>query len=229
VTVSIIIPTLNEVIRIAQSVERALRLSPHEVIVVDGGSQDGTVAAIQSFDCHVLQCGRGRGLQQNVGASHATGDVLLFLHADCWLEPDGLQQIETILAKPRVFGGAFRQQIEADGLLYRLIERGNAARVRVRKLPYGDQGIFLRRCVFNRLGGFPNVQIMEDLLLMRSVRMIGSVVLLPGPIHVSARRWQRHGVVRQTAQNWRLIAAQWAGVSPDRLAKFYRSPFEERE
>lgn len=218
---SIIIPALNEAALAASAVRRAWETQPHEVIVVDGGSDDDTVALARESRACVLTSQPGRATQQNHGARHATGDVLLFLHVDTWLPPDGLRQIELALADAAVGCGAFRQRIEADGLMYRLLERGNAWRVARRGMPYGDQGIFIRRALFDELGGFPQVRLMEDVLLMKGVRRRAWPVLLPGPLFVSARRWQRHGVVRQTARNWLLLAAARCGVSPDRLAVFY--------
>lgn len=218
---SIIIPALNEAARIAEAVRRARETEPHEVIVVDGGSSDETAALARQAGACVVTTAPGRAIQQNTGARHATGDVLLFLHADTWLPPDAVHQIESALAVAAVGCGAFRQRIEAEGLAYRLLERGNAWRVKSRGIAYGDQGIFVRRAPFEELGGFPEVRLMEDLLLMKRLRRRAWPVLLPGPLHVSARRWQRHGVLRQTARNWLLLAAARCGVSPDRLASFY--------
>jgi len=219
---SIIIPALNEASGIALALERAWALKPHEVIVVDGQSGDGTAVMASSTASRVLSCPAGRARQQNLGAQAAAGDVLLFLHADNWLAADGPRQIEAALSDPKVGWGAFRQQIDARGLLFRLLESGNAWRAGWRGMPYGDQGIFIRREFFKRVGGFPDVPIMEDVLLARALRRIVRPVLLPGPLHVSPRRWQKHGVVRQTLRNWTLLTAQRLGVSPERLARYYR-------
>ena len=218
---SVIIPTLNEAESIQRAIETSLALSLHEVIVADGGSTDDTIAIAQKLDCRVINCPRGRALQQNAGAAAATGDVLLFLHADSWLVPEGRLQIEKTLASPKIPGGAFYHRIDADGLLFRLVEAGDALRVCFTRIAYGDQGIFLRREVFEALGGFPNVRLMEDVRLMKSLRDYGRLALLPGPLHVSARRWQKHGAIRQTIRNWCLLTAEHLGVHPDRLANLY--------
>jgi rSAM/selenodomain-associated transferase 2 len=219
---SIVIPAWNEAPGIAHAVRRAWAVGPRDVIVVDGGSQDQTVQRAESAGADVLRSARGRGAQQNLGAAQAAGDVLLFLHADTWLDPLGRHQIEAALGDPRVLGGAFRQQIEAAGLGYRLLERGNAWRVSCCQIPYGDQGIFLRRQAFDELGRFPETRLLEDWLLMQRARRSGRIVLLEGPLHVSPRRWQRQGIVRQTLRNWAILAAARLGVPPDRLAEFYR-------
>lgn len=222
VKTSIIIPALNEAAHIAVAVTRALATDPLEVLVIDGGSHDATPEFARQAGGTVFESPSGRAAQMNVGAKRARGDVLLFLHADSWLPADALNQIETAMDDSWVGGGAFRQRIEADGRAYRLLEFGNALRAGWLKIPYGDQGIFLRRDLFEELGGYPDVRFMEDVLLMRSLRRRTRIVLLPGPIHTSARRWQKHGILRQTVRNWLLLAAEKLGVPPDRLADLYR-------
>ena len=219
--VSVVIPALNEAGHIAASIRSAIAAHFHEVIVVDGGSTDKTISIAADLDCHVLQTWAGRALQQNLGARHATGDVLLFLHADSRLFPGCLGQIQDVLADDHVLAGAFHHRIDARGALFRLIEQGNALRVRWFGMAYGDQGIFLRRDVFWKLGGFPDVRLMEDVLLMRRLRRRGRVVLLPGPLTISARRWRQQGIIRQTIRNWMLLAAASLGVSPNQLARLY--------
>ena len=225
--VSIIIPALNEGANIAVAVRRAWETCPLEVIVVDGGSDDGTAELAREAGAGMLETPPGRARQQNAGARQAAGEVLLFLHADTWLAPAGLSQIVEALANSRVLCGAFRQRIEAEGRLFRWLERGNAWRAQRRGLPYGDQGIFVRRLAFEELGGFPEVRLMEDVMLMKRLRRRTRPVLLPGPLYVSARRWRRHGVLRQTARNWLLLSAARLGVSPDKLAAFY-APHDDK-
>ena len=220
-SISVIIPALNESSRIELAVQSCRNAEIDEVIVVDGGSQDDTPCLAQQAGATLIQAPQGRARQQNLGARHASGDILLFLHADNRLSPAVGRQIRQGLADKALLGGAFLQRIEAEGFLYRWLEWGNATRVRVRGLAYGDQAIFIRRSVFEQLGGFPDVKLMEDLLLMRAFRKLSRPVVLAGPVYVSPRRWQQRGVVRQTLRNWTLLAAQAAGVAPDRLAKFY--------
>lgn len=219
--ISIVIPALNEAANIAATVNSAWATNPAEVIVVDGGSGDRTAELARAAGAAVVESPPGRARQQNAGAERAVGDALIFLHADCRLAGDALRQVARALADPQVECGAFCQQIEAEGRRFRWLERGNAWRVRRRGLAYGDQGIFVRRTVFESLGGFPEVRLMEDLILMRLLRRRSRPVLLPGPIFVSPRRWQKHGVIRQTARNWLLLSAFRLGVHPDRLAAFY--------
>ena len=121
----------------------------------------------------------------------------------------------------RVIGGCFQQRIEAPGWRYRIIERGNAARVRWLGMAYGDQAIFVRKTVFESVGRFPDLRLMEDVFLMKRLTKLGKFVLLPDRLTVSARRWQKHGIIRQTLRNWTLLTFAFCGVSPDRLARYY--------
>jgi rSAM/selenodomain-associated transferase 2 len=219
---SVVIPALNEEASIATAISAAWAAGATEVIVVDGGSRDGTCAECVGVPCRLLHGETGRGQQQRLGTEQASGEVVLFQHADCRLAADCGRQIRSAVQDGGAVAGAFRQRIEASGILFRLLERGNAARARWLGMPYGDQGIFVRRDVLRRMGGFPAVPLMEDVILMRRVRRVARPVLLPGPIHVQARRWRRHGVVRQTLRNWTLLAAYFWGIPPETLIRFYR-------
>ena len=220
-SVSIVIPALNEAAHISRAVQTAWEAGALQVVVADGGSEDETRELAASAGATVVAAPHGRAIQQNAGAASATGDVILFQHADNWCDVNSIGQIQAAMQDKAVLGGAFRQRIEATGLLYRCLERGNALRVRLCKLPYGDQGIFLRREVFEQLGGFPEVALMEDVLLMQAFRRLARPVLLPGPHHVNARRWQHRGVVGQTLRNWRILWSHALGTPPERLAKMY--------
>jgi rSAM/selenodomain-associated transferase 2 len=218
---SVIIPALNESAQIEAAVNRAWELDPHEVIVADGGSTDGTAAIARSAGASVVSSERGRSIQQNAGATAASGNALLFLHADCWLEAEATDQIRQWFQSTSIPAAAFHQRIEDDGLIYRLLEIGNSLRICMTRLAFGDQGILIRREVFESLGGFPDAKLMEDVLLMRLIRQLGRVQLLSGPLHVDARRWQKHGPVRQTIRNFCLLSAEQLGVSPNKLANLY--------
>ena len=156
----------------------------------------------------------------NLGAIHATGEILLFLHADCWLEALALQEVEKIL-HGRCVGGCFQMTVAAPDTIYRLIDAAASNRVRLTGLVYGDQGLFLRGETFRRLGGFPPLRFMEDLFFSRELRRHGRIAVARKRIFVSPRRWQRTGIVRQTLRNWMLTALAAGGASPDGLAAWY--------
>jgi rSAM/selenodomain-associated transferase 2 len=217
---SVIIPALNEESTLAAAVRSARAGGAAEVIVVDGGSSDGTRGAAAGADLF-LAAPRGRAAQMNAGARRARGDVLLFLHADCTLGPGALADAERLLAQPGVAAGCFTMTVRAPGLLYRSIDACATARVRLTGVVYGDQGLFLRRADFEALGGFPPVRLMEDVFFSRRLRRRGRVLVSPRRIHVSPRRWQRAGLILQTLRNWALTALAAGGVHPDRLAAFY--------
>ncbi len=221
--VSVVIPALNEQAGIAAAIASAWRAGADEVIVADGGSQDQTCAVAAPRVTRLIQGPPGRGLQLNAGAAAATGDCLLFLHADNRLARGTCQQIRDVLADDAPCQwGAFHQRIEASGRVFRWLERGNAYRVARWGWAYGDQAIFVRRAFFAEQGGFPAVPLMEDLIFSRAASRVVRPRLLPGPVFVSPRRWQAHGVVRQTLRNWALVWAFRLGVSPERLAAYYR-------
>ena len=220
--IAVVIPTFNEADRIADVIAQTRELGPCQILVVDGDSDDGTLqeARATGADC-CLTAVRGRAAQQNAGAAAGSGDILLFLHADCRLEAGSFEAIREAMSDPNCVGGCFQQRIEANGLRYRLLEWGNAQRVKWWTWAYGDQGIFVRRSVFEQLGGFPDLRLMEDLCLMKRLKKHGRFALLENRIHISARRWKRQGVFRQTLRNWAFTALVQCGVSPDRLAKHY--------
>lgn len=217
---SVIIPAVNEAENIACAVNSAWREGAGEVFVVDGGSSDDTPARAAAAGATCLPSPPGRAVQMHRGAEHARGEILLFLHADNWL---GVDSLKPLLESDQWECGALRQSIAAPQRIYRWLEWGNALRVRWFQSAYGDQGIFIRRSLYDEIGGFQPVPLMEDVLLFRALRRRRCrVVLLPGPIHVSARRWQAYGPIRQTLRNWCLINAFRCGVSPATLAKHYR-------
>lgn len=218
---SVIVPTLNEAEHIAMRIAQARTLGGCEVIVVDGGSSDDTVARAAGADL-ILETKPGRAIQQNAAARVARGKVLLFLHSDCWLPAEASTAIEQTLSDPAVICGCFAQQIDGEDRCYRWLERGNAFRVKRLGWAYGDQALFFRRDQFLEQGGFPEIPFLEDWSLVRRLKRLGRIALVGEPrVHVDPRRWQQRGVVRQTVRNWMIVLAALCGVSPTRLARFY--------
>jgi rSAM/selenodomain-associated transferase 2 len=218
---SVIVPTLDEASAIAATLVAARAPGCGELIVVDGGSGDDTLEIARRLADRVLSAPRGRAAQMNAGARAAAGDVLLFLHADTRLPAGYAGAIGRALADTGVVGGRFDVRLDAPGLPFRVLERAISARSRLTRVATGDQGMFVRRTVFERLGGFPLLPLMEDLALARALKRAGRVACLRETVLTSARRWQRHGVVRTVVLMWTLRLAYYAGVSPARLARVY--------
>jgi rSAM/selenodomain-associated transferase 2 len=219
--VSVIVPTVDEASAIAATLRAARAPGAAELLVVDGGSADGTVRIAGELADRVLSAPRGRAAQMNAGAAAARGEVLLFLHADTLLPSGYAGAIAHALRDPAVVGGRFDLRLDAPGVAYRVLERAISLRSRLTRVATGDQGMFVRRAVFERLGGFPPLPLMEDIALARALKRAGRVACLGETVLTSARRWQRHGLVRTVLLMWALRAAYYAGVSPERLARVY--------
>lgn len=219
--ISVIIPTLNEEVRIAELLRSLQGISTLEVIVADGMSPDRTVEIAKRLASHVLTSVRGRARQMNEGAKHATGEVLLFLHADTRLEPSALDQLTSALGDPTIIGGAFSLGLESRAGRLRLIEAVVNLRARLFSLPYGDQAIFVRRSVFEEIGGYAELPLMEDLELVRRLKRRGRLVILPAKAITSTRRWEKEGILYTTIRNWAVTLLFFLGVSPTALARWY--------
>ncbi len=218
--ISIIIPTLNEAITIVAALQRLQGVADVEIIVADGGSDDQTVELARNSGATVISCNRGRGQQMNAGAALASGEILLFLHADTQLPYNFAEDVRHSLKSG--VGGAFRLSIDANGWLLRLVEFGANMRSRWLQLPYGDQAIFVPAQLFFQLNGFRHIPLMEDYDFCHRLRRLGKITIAAFPVTTSARRWQKLGVLRTTLTNLACIVAFRIGVSPERLAKWYR-------
>ena len=222
--VSVIIPALNEEQQLPAVLAAVRHGAPHEFIVVDGGSTDRTLEIARAYDAIVLPATAGRAAQMNQGAAIATGEFLLFLHADTILPANYPALVRATLAPAGVAGGAFEFAIAGESAGQRLIERGTNWRARRRQMPYGDQGIFVRRDTFFAVGGFPTLPIMEDYEFVRRLRRLGTIALAPAAALTSGRRWHRLGPLRTTLVNQLVIFGYRLGISPVRLARWYQHP-----
>ena len=230
--ISIIIPVLNEAASIATVIQQALTGENVEIIVSDGGSLDQTVEVVKSLDLSVnlsvIHSSPGRAQQMNRGAKQATGEILLFLHADTHL-PDGFDHyIRQILTQSQTIAGAFNLKIATDLWGIRWVERMVNWRSHFLQFPYGDQAIFLKTATFWQMGGFPQLPIMEDFELVRQLRKRGKIAIAPVTVLTSGRRWQQFGVLKTTLLNQLIIIGYLLGISPDRLAHCYRRQKSKR-
>jgi rSAM/selenodomain-associated transferase 2/rSAM/selenodomain-associated transferase 1 len=219
---SIIIPALDEAGRIATTIAAARAGEPHEILLVDGGSTDDTVQCARDAGATVANSAPGRARQMNAGAALATGSVLLFLHADTQLPRDYVTAASSALQPPAVAAGAFRFRVDADFAGRRIVEWTTNLRSRWGQMPYGDQAIFVRRPVFEEVGGFADLPIMEDYDLARRLSRRGRIVTIRQAVTTSARRWCRLGALRTTLINQMILAGFLLRVSPHRLARLYR-------
>ena len=226
--ITVIIPTLDEAALLGATLDCVRGATGIEIVVADGGSRDATREIAAQAGAAVLVTLDGRAAQQNQAAAVAKGRYLLFLHADTLL-PDGYAElIRRTLDRPATVAGAFRFRMEGIGASRRLAEWGANIRSSLCQWPYGDQGLFMEKRVFDELGGFSLLPIMEDYELVSRLRRRGAVVTLREAATTSARRWQQLGALRSTMCNVSMIAGFRAGIPPKRLARFYRD-FRNRD
>jgi rSAM/selenodomain-associated transferase 2 len=223
--ISILVPVLNETAEINDLLDHLFALDcsdATEVIVVDGDPGGSTLAVITDQNVVKLTAAKGRASQMNAGTALAQGSTILFLHADTRLPPDGLLLIRSALDDPGCVGGAFDLAIDSPRKVFRLIERTASLRSRITRIPFGDQGIFLRRDYFQALGGYAEIPLMEDVELMARIKARGDVIrMIPRCVRTSARRWEARGVLRRTLTNWLIQCLYLCGVDPARLARLY--------
>jgi len=221
--ISIVVPALNEAAGIAQALAALapLRRRGHEVIVVDGGSLDGTPAAACAGADRVVQASRGRASQMNAGAALARGEVLLFLHADTRLPLDADERILRGFAAGARQWGRFDVRIEGESRLFPLIAFFMNLRSRATGIATGDQAMFVRREAFERVGGFPLLELMEDIELSLALKRLSRPLCLGVKAVTSGRRWERRGVLRTVFLMWWLRIAFFFGSSPANLARLY--------
>jgi rSAM/selenodomain-associated transferase 2 len=224
--ISVVIPVLNEYSQIntiighlhAQDFDR-----DYEIIIVDGDPQGGTLKVVADRNVICLTCERGRGRQMNAGAAIARGDILLFLHADTRLPTRALKKIAYVLENEKYVGGAFDLGIDSDRWFLKYIAVRASLRSRLNRIPYGDQAIFIRKNYFDKIGGFKDIPLMEDVDLMRRLKKDNAQIhIFRDRVLTSARRWETEGALYTTLRNRIVVFLYYLGVSPHTLAKFYK-------
>jgi len=222
-TISIVVPALDEADNLARLLpDLRARWPAVEVVVVDGGSGDASREVVAAHPAvGWVGSSRGRARQMNTGARQAQGDVLLFLHADTVLPGGALEAIDGALDDPAVVAGRFDVRFDSARPIMRTVAWLMNWRSRLTGISTGDQGIFVRRAVFEALGGYPDIPLMEDVELSRRLKRHGRLVALPLRVTTAARKWEREGAVRTIALMWTLRLLYWAGVSPGRLHRWY--------
>ena len=229
-TFTVIIPTLNEAGVIEATLRLTAQLGFHDIVVVDGGSTDGTRALVESEVANsagvsgtirLLSSSAGRARQLNAGAAACTTDVFVFLHADSSLPPRARALIEQALTNPAVVGGRFDVRFDRPSIWGRIISAFMNARSRLSHISTGDQAMFVRRPIFEQLGGFADIPIMEDIDFSTRLKRAGETAAIRERVTTSFRRWERQGPFRTILLMWSLRFLYWIGVSPHRLAGWY--------
>ena len=223
---SIVIPVLDEADRINPVISHLRKQSSenlYEIIVVDGDPKGETINVIQDGKVISITADHGRAWQMNAGAAIAKGEVLVFLHVDTLLPPEALKNISKVLENKKYVGGAFNLGIDSDRLILKYIAARASLRSRINRKPYGDQAIFIRRSYFDKIGGFKEIPLMEDVDLMRRIKKRGDkIYIFSDQVMTSPRRWEKEGVIYTTIRNKILVGLYYLGVAPEKLMKYYR-------
>ena len=196
---------------------------PYEIIVVDGDPRADTLQALRNKTNMVcLTSPPGRANQMNLGAKNAEGEILIFLHADTELPHNALDRITSIMERVQYIGGAFDLGIKSEKLMLKLIAKVASWRSRLTRIPYGDQGIFIKKDYFLNIGGFKDIPLMEDVELMKRIKQLGGkIFIIPERVFTSPRRWEKEGILYCTMRNWLLLSLFHLGISPNKLAQYY--------
>jgi rSAM/selenodomain-associated transferase 2 len=214
---------LNEAPRLPRLLQDLTALTvEHQIIIADGGSSDGTLEVAAAHGCTIVSSSPGRGHQLRAGIAATTADWLLVLHADVRLSPDALQEAEAAMGRPQVQAAAWPLAIPLQGIWFRWVERAAGLRWSLLGLAYGDQGLLLRRTLYDATGGYPDSRIMEDVVIVRRIARVARIERFRRPIVVDPRRWTREGRVRGAMRNTALLLLFLLGVEPDRLARWYQ-------
>jgi rSAM/selenodomain-associated transferase 2 len=224
--ISIVIPALDEEKYIGATLACLAGIPGVEIIVADGGSRDATLRIAASFGVRIVSSSPGRARQMNAGAEAASGDIFLFLHADTGLPPGFATHVRHAMSDGSCIG-AFQLAIDAPGAAFRIIEKAATWRARLLGLPYGDQALFLPARLFERAGGFPEIPILEEVVLLKALQGKAPVRIVSASATTSGRRWQRRGIVKTTLLNQMTALGYFLGVSPYRLAVWYRCRREQ--
>jgi rSAM/selenodomain-associated transferase 2 len=223
VKISIIIPVLNEERNLSKALAelQSFRCAGHEIIVIDGGSVDRSLELAHEMADIVLVSKAGRALQMNSGAAVATGEVFLFLHADTSL-PGNAVELVSFFYPGKYLWGRFDIRLSSNRKIFRLIEFLINWRSRLTSIATGDQVIFIEKKLFNKIGGFPEIALMEDIALSRSLKKISRPICLQHKVITSSRRWEQKGVITTVLLMWKLRLYYYFGVSPEKLSRLYR-------
>jgi len=221
-TVALVIPVLNEAKSLMPSIERLKALhDKYHVIFCDGGSDDDTCVLLQKDALNYCCSSRGRALQMNAGASTCDSDILIFIHADTSISSSDIELVKKAMQDESIVGGRFDVRLSGERFAFRIIEWMINLRSRMTGISTGDQCQFVRRSVFEAMGGFPEQGLMEDVEFSKRLKRYGKIACLKNKVVTSSRRWEKHGIIKTVMLMWKLRLLYWLGTSPEKLAEIY--------
>lgn len=221
-TVAVIVPLLNEQRILPQMIKQLQQLGADELIVVDGGSSDGTLELLQQSGLRWISSEAGRARQMNAGAAQCKSDILLFVHADTVMNSTHVSAIKEALLSPEYIGGRFDVSLSGSHSAFALIGLMMNLRSRLSRISTGDQCQFVRRALFEKIGGFAELALMEDVALSRALKREGKIACLRQKVVTSSRRWEQYGIIRTVLLMWKFRLLFWLGWPADQLALIYR-------
>jgi rSAM/selenodomain-associated transferase 2 len=221
-TVAVIVPLLNEAQELCGKIQGLKSLHADELVFVDGGSLDKTPQLLDQHGLTWLPCRRGRAAQMNTGASVCSSDILLFIHIDTELDESNISAMKAVMSQPEMVGGRFDVCLSGSHPACRMISRFINLRSRLSKISTGDQAMFVRRGIFEQMGGFADLPLMEDIEFSKRLKRRGDIACLRQRVTTSSRRWQSQGVMCTILLMWKLRLLYWLGVPADKLAAMYR-------
>jgi len=221
-TVAVVVPLLNEGGRLPALLEMLASLDADEVVLVDGGSADGSSELLAASGLNWCTSRQGRAAQMNSGAAQCRSDILLFIHADTEIVSTHLSAVREAMNDEETVGGHFDLRLSGSHSAYRIIEWFINARSRLTRISTGDQCQFVRRKAFEAMDGFPEQSLMEDVEFSKRLKLAGRIACLHDKVTTSSRRWEQHGILRTVMLMWKLRILYWFGINPERLAAIYR-------
>jgi len=221
---AVVVPVLNEAKSLMPSMGRFKTLhDKYSVMFCDGGSNDETCALLQKNDLNYCHSSCGRAIQMNTGASACESDIIVFIHADTIVSSSDIELVKKAMQDKSIVGGRFDIRLSGKGFAFRVIEFMINIRSRMTGISTGDQCQFVRRSVFEKMGGFPEQGLMEDVAFSKQLKRHGKIACLKNKVVTSSRRWEKHGIIKTVILMWKLRFLYWLGKSPEKLAEMYRN------
>ncbi len=222
VSIAAIVPVFNEAQLLPEKLSSLRALNSDELIFIDGGSTDGTQQLLEASGVTWFTGVRGRAAQMNVGAGKCKSDIILFIHIDTEIDESNISAIKSVMKQQGLVGGRFDIRLSGHHPAYRMISWFMNIRSRWSKISTGDQALFVRRAVFEQMGGFADLPLMEDVEFSKRLKREGDIACLRETVITSSRRWQQHGIIRTVLLMWKLRFLYWLGTPADKLAAMYR-------